>query len=108
MAFFEESFNAESESAQDCVENYSETQQHLTEFRQAQSLFLYDKATVKLTDFVRSLNPLMSNCVSSTSEYADVAMFYVYTFQYPKKILFNVIYDMGEIYDSAMSLYDLS
>jgi hypothetical protein len=50
----------------------------------------------------------MTNCIASTEEYADVAMFYVYTFQKPMKIIFNMIYNAGDIYDSSASLVELS
>jgi hypothetical protein len=61
-----------------------------------------------LTTAVRNLEPLIYYCVASTVEYADVALFYVTTFEQPLKLAYNVVYDMGEIFDNTSALIDLS
>jgi hypothetical protein len=71
-------------------------------------LYLFDDATQSLTTAVRNLEPLIYNCALATVEYADVAYFYVSTFEQPLKLIYNLIYDMGEIYDSTSALIDLS
>lgn len=71
-------------------------------------MFLFDDATQSLTTAVKNLEPLIYYCVSSTVEYADVALFYVTTFEQPLKLVYNAIYDMGEIFDNTSALIDLS
>jgi len=87
---------------------YATSQEDFEKYRIQYELFLFDDATQSIATAVRNLDPLITACVSSTVEYVDVAVFYAYTFQQPKKLLYNVIYDMGEIYDNAVSLYYLS
>ena len=71
-------------------------------------MFLFDDAAQSLTTAVRNLEPLIYYCASSTVEYADVALFYVTTFEQPLKLVYNMIYDMGEIFDNTSALVDLS
>lgn len=79
-AFWRESFQADSPSADVCMSQFYTSQDDFEKYRIQYELFLFDDATQSLTTAVRNLDPLVTACVSSTVEYVDVAVFYAYTF----------------------------
>ena len=51
---------------------------------------------------------MITSCLSSTEEFGTVGIYYFYTLKEPLKIVYNIIYDMGEIYDDIRVIIDLS
>jgi hypothetical protein len=88
------------------VAAYNKISFHFEEFELQQELYLLEEAVQSATLGIQTLDPLIHNCMSSTSEYMKVAVFYYQTILTPEKLLYNMIYDMGEIYDDLILLID--
>lgn len=103
-SFLNSSIGAVSPNSTVCIGNLSYFNDSIILLENQFSLKLYDKMGTTFKRMVQAVDPITSACYYSATEYLVVLIDYFYTVLDVNKLFYNVLHNLGRIYDAVTDL----
>src|SRR4051812_45433339 len=68
---------------------------------------IFDEASVSINRLLKAINPASLSCYYSIFEFVQIGQDYFFTIQDLNKIAYNIIHNLGNIYDNGVEFIDI-